>query len=171
MTFGGGLWLCVCVWSLVKGGGVVKHVIPIAKSSPPWRPFHTLGLSSTTPLWEYMQCKKIFNLGFYTRRNNIFFKLPIYSKQEIASSLPASFPHSLSDPLTLQTTIWQLQLIDPLRDHSFDPFTDTCLVSSSRFSSESITFQKMVLTFLTNPYNNYYRADSKEFVSLDKLAK
>ncbi len=25
----------VCVWSLVKGGGVVKHAIPITKSSPP----------------------------------------------------------------------------------------------------------------------------------------
>jgi hypothetical protein len=43
--------VCVCVWSPVKGGGVVKHVIPIAKSSPPCRPFHTLELSSTTP-WD-----------------------------------------------------------------------------------------------------------------------
>ena len=29
----------------------------------------------------------------------------------------------------------------------------------------------MVLTFLTNPYNNFYAADSKEFISLDKSAK
>jgi hypothetical protein len=45
------LYLCVCVWSPDKGGGVVKHAILIAKSSPPWRPFHTLELSSTTP-WD-----------------------------------------------------------------------------------------------------------------------
>jgi hypothetical protein len=30
-----GCRVCVCVWSPVKGGGVVKHTIPIAKSSPP----------------------------------------------------------------------------------------------------------------------------------------
>jgi hypothetical protein len=41
--------MCVCVGSPVKGGGFVKHVIPIAKFSPPRCPFHTLGLSSTTP--------------------------------------------------------------------------------------------------------------------------
>ncbi len=41
--------VCVCAWSPVKGGGVVKHAFSIAKSSPPWHPFHTLGLSSTTP--------------------------------------------------------------------------------------------------------------------------
>jgi hypothetical protein len=29
----------------------------------------------------------------------------------------------------------------------------------------------MVLSFLTNPYNNYYAANSKEFISLDKAAK
>jgi hypothetical protein len=29
----------------------------------------------------------------------------------------------------------------------------------------------MVLSFLTNPYNNYYPANSKDFISLDKLAK
>jgi hypothetical protein len=27
--------VCVCVWSPVKGGGFVKHAIPIAKFSPP----------------------------------------------------------------------------------------------------------------------------------------
>ncbi len=43
--------VCVCVWSPVKGGGFVKHAIPIAKFSPPWCLFHTLGLSSTTP-WD-----------------------------------------------------------------------------------------------------------------------
>ncbi len=29
----------------------------------------------------------------------------------------------------------------------------------------------MVLSFLTNPYNNYYAANSKEFISLDKAEK
>ena len=29
----------------------------------------------------------------------------------------------------------------------------------------------MVLSFLTNPFNNYYAANSKEFISLDKAAK
>ncbi len=29
----------------------------------------------------------------------------------------------------------------------------------------------MVLSFSTNPYNNYYAANSKEFISLDKAAK
>ncbi len=29
----------------------------------------------------------------------------------------------------------------------------------------------MVLTFSTNPFNNYYAANSKEFISLDKAAK
>jgi hypothetical protein len=29
----------------------------------------------------------------------------------------------------------------------------------------------MVLSFLTNPYNNYYAANSKEFISLNKAAK
>jgi hypothetical protein len=29
----------------------------------------------------------------------------------------------------------------------------------------------MVLSFLTNPYNNYYTADLKEFIALNKLAK
>jgi hypothetical protein len=29
----------------------------------------------------------------------------------------------------------------------------------------------MVLSFLANPYNNYYAANSKEFISLDKAAK
>jgi hypothetical protein len=29
----------------------------------------------------------------------------------------------------------------------------------------------MVVTFSTNPYNNYYAADSKEFISLNKSAK
>jgi hypothetical protein len=29
----------------------------------------------------------------------------------------------------------------------------------------------MVLSFSTNPYNNYYTADLKEFIALDKLAK
>ncbi len=27
--------VCVCDWSLVKGGGFVKHAFPIAKFSPP----------------------------------------------------------------------------------------------------------------------------------------
>ncbi len=30
---------------------------------------------------------------------------------------------------------------------------------------------EMVLSFSTNPYNNYYAANSKEFISLDKAAK
>ena len=29
----------------------------------------------------------------------------------------------------------------------------------------------MVLSFSTNPFNNYYAANSKEFISLDKAAK
>ncbi len=29
----------------------------------------------------------------------------------------------------------------------------------------------MVLSFSTNPYNNYYAANSKEFISLDKATK
>jgi hypothetical protein len=29
----------------------------------------------------------------------------------------------------------------------------------------------VVLSFLTNPYNNYYAANSKEYISLDKAAK
>ena len=29
----------------------------------------------------------------------------------------------------------------------------------------------MVLSFLTNPYNNYYAANLKEFISLNKAAK
>jgi hypothetical protein len=29
----------------------------------------------------------------------------------------------------------------------------------------------MVLTFSMNPFNNYYAANSKEFISLDKAAK
>ncbi len=29
----------------------------------------------------------------------------------------------------------------------------------------------MVLTFLMNPYNNYFASDSKEFIALDKSAK
>jgi hypothetical protein len=29
----------------------------------------------------------------------------------------------------------------------------------------------MVLSFLTSPYNNYYAANSEEFISLDKAAK
>ena len=29
----------------------------------------------------------------------------------------------------------------------------------------------MVLSFSTNPFNNYYAATSKEFISLDKAAK
>jgi hypothetical protein len=29
----------------------------------------------------------------------------------------------------------------------------------------------MVLTFSTNPYNNYFASDSKEFIALDKSAK
>ncbi len=29
----------------------------------------------------------------------------------------------------------------------------------------------MLLSFLTNPYNNYYAANAKEFISLDKAAK
>ncbi len=29
----------------------------------------------------------------------------------------------------------------------------------------------MVLSFLTNPYNNYYTADLKEFIALNKSAK
>ena len=29
----------------------------------------------------------------------------------------------------------------------------------------------MVLSFLTNPYNNYYAVISKEFISLDNVAK
>ncbi len=36
-------------WSPVKGVQVVKHAIPIANSWTHWHPFHTLGLSSTTP--------------------------------------------------------------------------------------------------------------------------
>ncbi len=46
------LWYCACVsWAPVKGVQVVKHAIPIANSCPRWHPFHTLGLSSTTP-WD-----------------------------------------------------------------------------------------------------------------------
>jgi hypothetical protein len=46
------------------------------------------------------------------------------------------------------------------------------------FSLEFFPFQRptffqaeMVLSFSTNPYNNYYAANSKEFISLDKAAK
>jgi hypothetical protein len=45
--------VCVCVsWSPVNGVQVVKHAIPIANSCPCWHPFHTLGLSSTTPRYS-----------------------------------------------------------------------------------------------------------------------
>ncbi len=34
-----------------------------------------------------------------------------------------------------------------------------------------LSLAEMVLSFSTNPYNNYYAANSKEFISLDKAAK
>ncbi len=67
---------CVCVsWSPVKGVQGVKHAIPIANSCPRCHPFHTLGLSSTTPWdscgwqpWERAQggSNELLYLGYWT---------------------------------------------------------------------------------------------------------
>jgi hypothetical protein len=48
------------------------------------------------------------------------------------------------------------------------------LFFTHNLSLDFLPFQKtkaMVLSFLTNPYNNYYAANLKEFISLDKAAK
>ena len=38
-------------------------------------------------------------------------------------------------------------------------------------SKTDLYLEEMVLSFSTNPFNNYYAANSKEFISLDKAAK
>ncbi len=42
---------------------------------------------------------------------------------------------------------------------------------SHLFLSSPIFSDKMVPSFLTNPYTNYYLATSKEYITLDKTAK
>jgi hypothetical protein len=43
--------VCVCVFlASGYGWGAVMHEIPISSPPSQWYPFHTLGLSSTTPL-------------------------------------------------------------------------------------------------------------------------
>ncbi len=49
--------VCVCLGLWLRGQCVVKHAIPTANSCPLWRPFHTLGFSSTTP-WD--PCRGVY---------------------------------------------------------------------------------------------------------------
>jgi hypothetical protein len=59
-----------------------------------------------------------------------------------------------------------------LVSNSFDfLFWATVSSHTQDFLQSSSKILEMVLSFLTNPYNNYYAADSKEFIALDKLAK
>ncbi len=109
----------------------------------------------------------VFKPEFYTRRINISLSSQFIQKKNQCSSKIYSLSSSDLDSQDnhLVTTKTDIPGEGWLDHHP------KILSISHLFLSSFIFFNKIVLSFLTNPYNNYYSATSKEYIALDKTAK